>query len=344
MEKPRRVRKNSSSSHGREEPTAPGPAGTRAAPPEPPTGALARIQQCQGTLAGSTSRAAEYVLANPWEARGLSIGDLAQRIGVSINTVNRMARELGYRGYREFAQALALDLGKVLGSAYSLPASLTASGAPETAFAVVSRTLALEMHSIHETLQVLDAATVERAVEDLASANAVLMIGTGSSLAICALAAYRLAVLGVRATSSADVSAIIAEIHLLRPGDVVFAISHHGAHRPLVHALRHARARGLSTISLTAAPGSPIAHAAEVTLTTIGQGAGVIAGQFASRVVGAAVVEGLIAAVAWRKYGGTPARVEEVLRAQREANAAPFSEPEPPAARRERRARRVAGG
>jgi len=323
-----------------ENPTPPGMGTTS---PESLAGALARIQQCRATLAGSTLRAADYVLANPWEARGLSISDVALRIGVSISTVNRMARELGYSGYREFAQALALDLGKVLGSAYSLPASLTAAGTPETAFAVVSRTLALEMHSIRETLQRLDAAAVESAVEALQSANAVLMIGTGSALPICALAAYRLAVLGVRATSSADLSAIIAEVHLLGPGDVVFAISHHGAPQHVIYALRHARTRGLSTICVTAAPGSPVAQAAEVTLTTIGQGAGVIAGQFASRVVGAAVVEGLIAAVAWRKYKGTPARVEEVLRAQREANLATLSTPQIPAARRERSARRRAG-
>lgn len=294
-------------------------------PPEPMVGTLARIQQCRDTLSGSARRVAEFVLAKPWEARGLSISDLAGHAGVSINTVNRMARELGYHGYREFAQALALDLGKVLGSAYSLPASVTTTvDAPESAFAVVSGTLALEAHSIRETLQCLDDVAVERAVEALGSANAVLLLGTGSGFSICVLASYRLTMLGIRATSCADPSVMIAEIHLLKPGDVVLAISHHGGIRHVTHALHHARQRGLATLCVTAAPGSPVAQAADVTMLTVGQGVGAIAGQFASRVVSTALVEGLIAAVAWRKYGTTPARVEEVVRAQQEANVAPF--------------------
>src|SRR5690349_20407029 len=81
---------------------------SRAAPAGTPVGALARLRECLGAMASSTRQVGELVLANPWEVRGLSIVDLAAHAGVSVNTVNRMTRELGYRGYREFMQALAL--------------------------------------------------------------------------------------------------------------------------------------------------------------------------------------------------------------------------------------------
>ena len=294
-----------------------------AAPAGTPVGALARLRQCLGVLAGSTRRVGEFVLANPWEVRGLSISDLAAHVGVSVNTVNRLTRELGYRGYREFMQALALDLGKILGSAYSVPVV----GAPPTGddgtpdvLGVVRHTLQVEQQSLLETMRHLDRAAVPQAVHALAGAQAVLLLGTGSGLPVCAAAAYRLTFLGIRAVACGDPASAIAELHLLRPGDVVFAISHHGAAHQIIYTLQRARQRGLATLCLTAAARSPAAQAADVTLLSFGYEASGISGQFASRVVGAALVDALVAAVAWQKYGGTPPNVEDLLRDQQAMN------------------------
>jgi len=298
-------------------------AAPEAAPAGMLVGALARLRQCLDTLAGSTRRVGEFVLANPWEVRGLSISDLAMHVGVSVNTVNRMTRELGYRGYREFMQALALDLGKILGSAYSLPVigapSVGEDGKPDV-LGVVMHTLQVEQQSLQETMRHLDSAAVLRAVHALAGAQSVLLMGTGSGLPVCAAAAYRLTFLGIRAVACSDPATAIAELHLLRSGDVVFAISHHGAAHQIIYTLQRARQRGLTTLCLTAAARSPAAQAADITLLSLGYEASGISGQFASRVVGAALVEALVAAVAWQKYGGTPPHVEDLLRDQQAMN------------------------
>src|SRR3712207_5583103 len=73
--------------------------------PEESPGAFDRLRERRQTLAPASGRVAEYVLANPWGVRGLAITDLAARAGVSVNTVNRLTRDLGYRGYRDFSQA-----------------------------------------------------------------------------------------------------------------------------------------------------------------------------------------------------------------------------------------------
>src|SRR5688572_8579650 len=71
---------------------------------------LARIRRALPALTGALRVCAEYVLANTWEVRGLSIYQLAARTGVSTNAVNRFTRRLGYSGYREFSQDLTLEL------------------------------------------------------------------------------------------------------------------------------------------------------------------------------------------------------------------------------------------
>jgi len=85
-----------------------------------------------------------------------------------------------------------------------------------------------------------------------------------------------------------------------------------------VRALRHARSRGLTTICVTAAPGSLVARAADITLVMWGPDSHTAPEQFVSRVLTVAVVEALFAAMVWKRFGGTPPHLEEVLRAQRE--------------------------
>jgi len=286
---------------------------------EPPVGALPRLTQYLPQLKGTSQRIGTFVVENPWAARGLSINDLADRVGVSVNSVIRLTRELGFKGYRDFSQALTLDLGKVLGSAYALPASVadTEQGTSDEA-AVAIKTLALEMVGLQDAIRHLDLELVRRSVEALCRAKAMLFVGTGSGLPVCSLAAYRLSLLGLRATYSGDPNIIIAELHLLAPGDVMFAVAFHGATPHLVRALRYARSRGVVTVCVTAAPGSPAARAADITLVMWGADAHTATEPFVSRVLTVAVVEALFAAMVWKRFGGTPPHLEEVLRAQRE--------------------------
>src|SRR4051794_23353910 len=155
---------------------------------EPPVGALPRLTQYLPQLKGTSQRIGTFVVENPWEARGLSINDLADRVGVSVNSVVRLTRDLGFKGYRDFSQALTLDLGKVLGSAYGLPPSVADTvqdGGDEVAVAV--KTLALEVAGLQDTIRHLDLPLVRRAVDVLCSAKAMLFVGTGSGLSVCSL-------------------------------------------------------------------------------------------------------------------------------------------------------------
>ncbi|MBI3971608.1 MAG: MurR/RpiR family transcriptional regulator [Chloroflexi bacterium] len=285
-------------------------------------GPLARIRVALPGLAGTARACAQYVLDNAWEVRGLSIDEVAARSGVSKNAVNRFSRALSYRGYRDFSQALALELGQILGGAYALPQPLTrpAGGVrdggaadEDSAAGVIARVFALEIEALHDTLRTLDAQAAERAVDAIVAAESVLFMGTGAAMPLSELAAYRLKVLGMRASWAGDPGTITPEIHLLRPGDVVCAISYHGSTRYVVEALQHARDRGLTTICITAVPGSPIAQAAGIRLVAFGQQAALGFGQFASRVASAALLDALAAAVAWRRRDQSVAHASELV-------------------------------
>ena len=306
-------------------PAAPAAWGAHATAPVE-DGPLTRIRRMLPSLTGTGRACADYVLANAWEVRGLPIADVAARAGVSPNAVNRFSRAIGYEGYRAFSQALTLELGKILGAAYALPASVTDLPGPDRtdgaatdaaalaggAGVVLRRVFELEIEALRDTLATLDRAA-ERAVEALAEAQQVLFIGTGAAAALSELAAYRLKVLGIRAAWAADPGAIAPEIHLLAAGDVVCAISYHGATRHILESIDHARDRGLTTIGITAVPGSPIARRVDIRLVAFGQQTALGFGQFASRVASLTLLDALAAAVAWRRGDAAVTHATELV-------------------------------
>src|SRR5262245_643063 len=285
-------------------------------------GPLSRVRLVLPELSDALRTCAEFVLAGPWEARGLSIYELAARAGVSTHAVSRYARRLGYRGYREFSQALATELGEIQGAAYAIPDALVGQlpdgGEPGGAAGIVARVLAVEQAALQDTLRAIDSGEVERAVAALARARRVLFVTTGAGVGVCEMAAYRLKVLGVPAAVTPDPATVIPEVHLLEPGDVVVGVSYHGYSRGVVEGLAYARERELTTICITAAAGSPAARRADVQLVVAGRAEALGLGQFSSRVATAALLEALATGLAWvRRDRAVPPAAEVTLAAQR---------------------------
>ena len=264
-----------------------------------------RIREVLPDLSGALRAAAGLVLANAWEVRGLSIHEFAARAGVSAHAVNRLSRRLGYSGYREFLQSLAMELGQMVGAAYAIPESLArqmpTGASADDPLTIVSRVLSLEIAALHDTQRALDGSAIRRAVDAIAGADGVLFISTGAGLAISELGVYRLKVLGFRAANVADQASMVAEMHLLPPGGVVVGVTYHGQAANVLEALGLARRRGLRTISITAVPGSPAAKGADIQLVVSSGAEALGFGQFASRVTTATLLEAIAAAVAWKR-------------------------------------------
>jgi DNA-binding MurR/RpiR family transcriptional regulator len=276
--------------------------------------ALDRIEAHRHELSGTLRRVADYVLANPWETRGISIVELARRAGVSENTVTRFCLKIGYAGYREFATQLASTLGRVFGAAYVAPPEAAEPAAEGSgAFRIVSNVFSMELRALHETLRLLDRQAVEQAVDALSAASQVLFLGLGGTAAPASTAAYRLTLLGLNASWLTDPYLFVAKVATFGAGDVVFGISYNGQNRLVAEAMRIARARGARTIGLTTAPRSPLAQNADVRLIVASSVPVLTSQQFVARVAGVLMVDALVAAVAWRRHGGTPPELLETF-------------------------------
>lgn len=245
------------------------------------------------------------MLAHPFEAATLAIDAMAERCLVSVATMNRYARALGYPGY----SALRKDWQQVLHGA-----------APPVDKLQQQRTQATQ------PAQRLQAA-LEDGVEQLRSAAALLQADTLPQVAQLLTQAPCVGVLG------SDVSAYLAsyfvsyaslfrggveaisglggagEAHrrvlALQPGDMLLAISLPRYSTLTVELCALARERGVRVVAITDSPASPVAPHAHHVLLAPSQHAVLPAGG-----VGAlGLLEGLCALIA----AESPRSHEELL-------------------------------
>lgn len=263
----------------------------------------ARLTRVRPSLTGARAKVADTISADPWAARGASILVLAELAGVSENAITRFTHALGYKGYREFSQALALDLGKSVGLYHSHPVDLELDGDSDDSgtLSLVRRVMAMEVECMQDTLANLSEGALDHVVTRLAEAPSVLLLGTGTAAPLCQMLTYRLASVGIDASWTSDPMVMLAQITRLKQGDLAMGISYSGRSRDTVQGLAYARGKGIETAALTAEPNSPVASVVDTLLTVFSPAVSPGAAQFSARVAGLALLEAIATAVSERR-------------------------------------------
>lgn len=227
---------------------------------------IARIKDCYPSLSRAEQSVADAVLSDVLAAVDASNAELALRAGVSQPSVTRFCRSIGCEGVRDFKLQLARSLvvGEIfLAADNPLPAAGPGAMPPFWASVMGEARLALR-----EVERQLDPALVLAAASILAPARRVLVLGVGgSSSALAEETQNRLFRYGVPVTACKDPYLARMTVSTFRPDDVIIAISATGHTREVIDCIEIARTYRARTIAITT-PGSALAHAAEIALTT----------------------------------------------------------------------------
>jgi DNA-binding MurR/RpiR family transcriptional regulator len=217
------------------------------------------IARLKPTLKRGSLQVAVTVLADPSFIAHASLAELSARAGVSDPTVLRFCSTVGCDGFREFKVRLVQSL--------TLGASLTHSvlepnDAPDV---VATKIFDHTITSLDWTRKRLDRAAIGRAVDLLLQAQRIEFVGFGASGIVALDAQQRFPLFGVPCNADTDAHQQLIAASLLKPRDVLVAISHSGTSRVLIEVVRTARERGATVIAITGSD-SPITRFADVTL------------------------------------------------------------------------------
>jgi DNA-binding MurR/RpiR family transcriptional regulator len=220
------------------------------------------LQRLQ-TVAPSLPRAQQQVIAallqDPERALSWSVDALAREARVSMPTIMRTARQLGFEGVREFKLALAQDLARHA----PVHSSVTMHDSTND---IVQKILSGAAASITALQQQLDPLILEKAASLLARAERIDCYSVGATSAFMASDLQgRLFRLGRHAHAVHDAHQQLISAATLGPSGVAVAISHVGRMPFMLEAVGFARSQGAKVIAITQ-PETALAQMADVVI------------------------------------------------------------------------------
>lgn len=215
-------------------------------------------------LTPSQKKLLNYILANDEEAVFLTIQDLSRRVNVSVATVVRLAKALGYAGFPEFQQELRLLFRDKL----TTVSRLQKAAQKETSEAnVLVKVFQQDIENITETMKQVYVDDFRRFVKTLNSAKRIVIIGLRSAHSLAVLMGVALEFLQRDVwIVTPGIGDMWDRLLGLRKDDVVVAICFPRYTKETVEALRFAYEKGIKTLAITDSPISPLARYAQCVL------------------------------------------------------------------------------
>ena len=219
-----------------------------------------RARAAATSVTPSEARVVQVLVQSGANVINMSVTDVAEAAGTGIATVVRACQSLGFKGFQAAKIALAQDV---------LPLDERPQGdigSDDSPAEVLAKLAVSSDDALRRTPASVNPLALQQAVDLLASARRVLLLGVGTSAPLAQDAAYRFLTQGVAAEAPADVHVQHVRARLLEPGDVAVAISHTGATRETVTAAQGVRAAGAALIAVTSFSSSPLTELATVVL------------------------------------------------------------------------------
>jgi DNA-binding MurR/RpiR family transcriptional regulator len=244
------------------------------------------------SLKGVEERLAAYIREHPSDLIYKSLADVSQDAGVSEASVIRFTRKLGLIGFQDLKLHLSRE---VVSPTDSIHEEIHPEDPPS---AVLRKVFGSHAAALSDTLKVLDAASIQKAVESLQKAHHVYFVGVGTSGPNTIDAYNKFFRLGIPCSAHTDSHLQAMAISLCGPDDVVVAITHSGNTRDTVGTLDLARSRGATTIAITNYSRSPVTKIADIVLFTASSETKFRAEAMASRIAQVGIIDTLWTALA----------------------------------------------
>ena len=233
-------------------------------PPRDFAALKALIAERAQALPKRLTQIASVALENPDEIAFGTVSSIAEQAEVQPSALVRFAQALGYQGFSDMQEIFRSRLrDRILN--YDERLQQLRQHAPDASKpnVIFHGFCAASARSIAALQEKLDPASLDTAVERLAAAETIYLIGLRRSFPIASYMAYALGKLGVRTMLVDAVGGLAAEqMTFASPGDAVLAISFTPYASETVTLARAAAETGVPVIAITDSPFSPLAQVA----------------------------------------------------------------------------------
>lgn len=215
-----------------------------------------RVAAHYGVLSAQLRRAADYVVANPFDLATLSLRTISANSHVSPATFSRLSRALGYGDFAEMKEQSRHSVGQQVLSFSEKAEALRANGDGDGS--ILERQSSACIDNIHAMTRAMDETRLKQAAECLRNARQVLLFGALGSTGIVEYMAYLARYFAPNWTLTGRMGdSLGASVATLAKGDAVLIVTKTPyVHRAVV-AARLAREQGADVVLFTDLPQSP---------------------------------------------------------------------------------------
>jgi DNA-binding MurR/RpiR family transcriptional regulator len=269
----------------------------------------AQIRMRLPSLTPLEGRVASAILDRKDIDEATPLKEIAKVTGVSEAMVVKVAKKLGFAGFREFRQGL-VDYNR------SDTAALHSEISPDdTAGEIVQKVFRTAMQALEETFAILDLEAFERAADFIYRAKQRDFYGLGGSAQIAHDVSHKFLRIGIRTTVFDDAHMMAMSASLLGPDDVVVAFSHSGATSAVLEAVEQARRNGARTIAVTNYAESPLAGLVDVVLCSTARNSPLLGENATARIAQLNLMDALFVVIAQRDRKIADANLTRTMRA-----------------------------
>jgi DNA-binding MurR/RpiR family transcriptional regulator len=276
-----------------------------------------RIRMMKPHLTPLEAKVVDSVMARRDFSHETALKEVADEAGVSEAMVVKIAKKLGFSGYRDFRQNL-VDYVRV--SDPEMREEISPCDSPRE---IVNKVFGASKQALEETLAIADIEAYDRAADFIAGARQRDFYGVGGSAQIARDVAHKFLRIGVRASVFDDAHMMGMSASLLGTADVAIGFSHSGSTLVTIEALQIARRNGTRTIAITNYLSSPIAQVADVVICSTAQGSPLLGENAAARIAQLTILDTIFVLVAQRNYKAAEVNLAKTKAAVREKRKGP---------------------
>ena len=225
------------------------------------TDILTKIETMMPEFSKGQRAIGQYMLEHYDKAAYLTASKLGAVVRVSESTVVRFAIELGFEGYPELQKSLQELIRTKLTSVQRMEITNDRIGDGE----VLSKILAGDIDKIRTTLDRIDPAAFDAAVDAIIGAKHIYISGMRSASLLSGFLGYYFNLMfpDVRTVQATSSSEMFEQLFRIDEGDVFIGISFPRYSKRIIDAIDFAKSKGAVTVALTDSDASPLAACAD---------------------------------------------------------------------------------
>ena len=215
-----------------------------------------RINEHYGSLSKGQRLLAAYITDDYDKAAFLTAAKLGEAVGVSESTVVRFAANLGYKGYPQFQNALQDMVKGKLDKVHHMEVTYGKISRSE----ILNNVLKADADRIQNTLEEIDAAAFEAAVDTILNARCIYIVGLRSCAMLAEFLGFYLNMMfdQVKVLKTTSASELFEQMVHIGKEDVIIGISFPRYSMRTLKAMEFANNRSAKVITITDSVHSPM--------------------------------------------------------------------------------------